>query len=255
MDSGAVWAEKLSMGYRRDHTFTCLSAAGRRDVRTHEDIRCSLIGNSFHCPTVALLLGSWAHQHGLIPEAPSPQTIVDWDVSSQALKSRQVTVESSEKQLIRFYVGCQTHRGGAILQRLGPNGGLPAVPQMVDARQWRWKNVISAKWKLRGEHINALEARAYVLSLRWRARQRKMLHSRFLHLVDSQVTLGAMSKGRSSTRRLRFICKQAAAIQLAGGLFPILGFTRSHTNPADRPSRQFTKAARSAKSTGGLPQK
>ncbi len=96
---------------------------------------------------------------------------------------------------------------------------------------------LSAKWK-HAEHINALECRAVLLALRWRARQPLRHSGRFLHLVDSRVTMGAIGKGRSGSRSLRHVLRQVASTCLAANLVPVLGFTRSHTNPADKPSRR-----------------
>ena len=73
--------------------------------------------------------------------------------------------------------------------------------------------------------------------LKWRARSRAKLNKRFLHLVDSQVTLGAMTKHRSPAPALIRVASKAAAWQLAAGFRPIVAFCRSHSNPADKPSR------------------
>ena len=101
------------------------------------------------------------------------------------------------------------------------------------------------KWS-RAEHINVLEARAYCGALRWRGRNRKRHRTRFIHLLDSCVTIGVMSKGRSSSRRMTRPLRKAAATILAAELQPKLGFVRSHRNPADRPSRAGPPRKRAA---------
>ena len=45
-----------------------------------------------------------------------------------------------------------------------------------------------------------------------------------MHIVDSAVSLGATSKGRSSARTLRRALLQGAALQLGFGLFPMGAF-------------------------------
>ena len=149
--------------------------------------------------------------------------------------------EDQEDVLLRHLMHFSTHRGGELRQwSLGTLKG-SAVTQGIDIKMWKWKTVIANTWEREGEHINQLEARAYVLALRWRLRSTKGVGTRFLHAVDSLVTMGAMVKGRSSSRRLRHIVLRANALLLAGHLHPSLVYVRSHENPADAPSRVVKK--------------
>ena len=120
--------------------------------------------------------------------------------------------------------------------------------QSIDARWWRWRTVVANKWKNTGEHINALEMRGVLLSYLWRVRRRERMGRRFVHLVDSMVTMGGLTKGRSSSGQLRSTLMRVNAIVLGGFLYPIVGHTRSHLNPADAPSRQkYLKHPRSGR--------
>jgi len=92
-------------------------------------------------------------------------------------------------------------------------------------------------------HINPLEGRAVALALLWRARKVGNLNKKFLHLLDSQVNIGTLTKRRSSSRVMHNVVQKSAATELAAGFSPVYGFTRSEKNPADRPSRYF-KAGR-----------
>ena len=56
-------------------------------------------------------------------------------------------------------------------------------------------------------------------------------------MTDSQVTLGALGKGRSSVPVLNYICKKAAALALSQGLRVFWRYVRTHRNHADAPSR------------------
>ena len=98
---------------------------------------------------------------------------------------------------------------------------------MLLANKWRWNN----------EHINVLEARAYLLSVRNRVNRAYNHGTRFLHLLDSKVTIGVASKGRSSSKMLNRVLASINAHLLAGHIQPFLCFVRSHLNPADKPSR------------------
>ena len=64
------------------------------------------------------------------------------------------------------------------------------------------------------------------------------MSSRFLHLVDSQVVLGAVTKGRSSSRHLGRVVDRLNALILAANARKLLAFVWSVWNPADDPSRR-----------------
>ena len=100
--------------------------------------------------------------------------------------------------------------------------------------------LVSAQWhpKLAGEHINKLELRSLLTALRWRARRRKHHRRRVLHLVDSQVGMGAVNKARSPSRDLHVIVDKINATVLASGLRLVLAHVASAKNPADAPSRR-----------------
>ena len=69
-------------------------------------------------------------------------------------------------------------------------------------------------------HINVLEVRSTLLALRWRTRAAKRIHFRFMHLIDSQVALALIAKGRSSSRVLNHVVSNIHALTLAGSMMP-----------------------------------
>ena len=91
------------------------------------------------------------------------------------------------------------------------------------------------------EHINVLEMEALYQSMRWRARSLRNYDARFLHLVDSQVVLGIVAKGRTTSRRLRRSLHRYNMLILAMHSQPLLGWVISAQNPADEPSRWFVQ--------------
>ena len=97
---------------------------------------------------------------------------------------------------------------------------------------WRWGET---------EHINVLEARAYLKVLRDLSCEGGDL--RYTHIVDSAVALGAASKGRSSTRALRKILFQSAALQISSGLYPSVAYGPTRLNVADDPTRNVSLRA------------
>ena len=105
--------------------------------------------------------------------------------------------------------------------------GKSIVPRGLDAREWRWRDVISTKWQLTGEHIIVLECQALELAMRWRFRDIRRVGTKFLRLVNAKVTLGV---GDFSTVTLGFVC--------------------THFNSINRPSRQEEKTTNTAAEDG-----
>ena len=97
--------------------------------------------------------------------------------------------------------------------------------------------------RLRGspEHINVLEAKATLTTLRWRTEQIQQQDIRIVHLVDSLVVMHCLTRGRSSSKKLRRTVMKIGALLLATGLQPLGLYVDTHQNPADRPSRWGVK--------------
>ena len=113
--------------------------------------------------------------------------------------------------------------------------GWPRVP--VDTRLWRWRTVVQFSWK-EAAHINELELRAFLSAFRWRPRSGQAFGCRFLHLLDSAVSIAVLTKHRSSSIRLNRVARKVDALELGSGCQGWFGFCRSSQNPADAPSRQ-----------------
>eukprot|EP00438_Fugacium_kawagutii_P026890 Skav209536 [mRNA] locus=scaffold2497:55771:60994:- [translate_table: standard] len=98
-----------------------------------------------------------------------------------------------------------------------------------------WVEEFSWHWR-KASHINILESSAYVALLK------KITidggDCRFTTLLDSQVAKCSHAKGRSSAKALQPTLKKGAAWQVAGGLYPALGFAPTRLNTADGPSRE-----------------
>ena len=125
--------------------------------------------------------------------------------------------------------------------RLCPSETIVEVSRLGQERRLKQKEtdfstVVSAKAKWKA-HSGVLEANAYLLGLKWVARQASKHHHKVPFLVDAKVVVGAASKGRSSARGLRTCLRNAAAHSLAADLLPRIIYIPSESNPADRPSR------------------
>ncbi len=110
----------------------------------------------------------------------------------------------------------------------------------------RWKTAVSHHWRVT-EHINSLEMRAALTSVRWMVKRPRVLqphlplhsssHRRVLLLTDSSTAFGALTKGRSSAYAILRSCRSIAALSLAAGVYLNMKWVPSALNPADGPSR------------------
>ena len=131
-----------------------------------------------------------------------------------------------------------THRGGEIRIDLGmPYGVGELCRQSINPVHWVWKVLMSYTWKQKGQHINVLELVAVLDLLRKQARSSKFHNQRMVTLVDNQVALSCLAKGRSSARALQSPLRRINAVCLAAHIRLCLGWIKSKWNPADGPSR------------------
>lgn len=99
-----------------------------------------------------------------------------------------------------------------------------------------WYTVVSSRWG-EPEHINVLELRALTTAVRWVCSHPSAMRHRILILCDSQVVVGAVSKGRSSSPALLSRLRHLTSWLLATGLRLKLVWIPTNFNPADGPSR------------------
>ena len=88
------------------------------------------------------------------------------------------------------------------------------------------------------EHINALEMRSDLLAVRWKLRVAGNVGTRTIHLMDSQVSLGALAHGRSASGALAPIIEKIGALSIAGSMVQHCAYTHTNENPADAGSRR-----------------
>ena len=108
-----------------------------------------------------------------------------------------------------------------------------------NAGLWAWRDVLS--FRQGGQHINAQELRAVLAAVKWRIRHLRETRTIVIHLIDSQVCMAALARGRSSSRILNGILRRINALKLASGLSYAFAFVRSADNPADAPSRRVQR--------------
>ena len=255
---------EILMGFSPGHT------AGKRGKGFSEDVRCSMVGNSFHTGVIAMLLkacltpffpgvGSLTPKklmddlnqevqrsqreryvgHSSKPKWAPDETYLDrLEQQNDALAVSVVSVDA-QQQVVRDLLRHSSYRGTDVhvdtLQFFRPDR-LPRTS--IDARRWQWKISKGWRWKY-SNHINVLELEALLKTVQWRAKSLNLFDKRFLHLVDSQVALGVAAKGRTSSKRLSPTLHRYNLWVLACHCYPVIGWVATHHNPADEPSRWY----------------
>ena len=212
--------------------------------------RLTLIGNSWHVGVITWLLGQLLGPLGFC-RRQSLQETVDYLTPGGSrslqgillrppLSSTKTLVSSLEGPLLMKLLGMVSMKGEDLMVTAAsePQVKFHRLRSSVPAKLWRWKEVAGWRWHHSGDHINVLELRAILTTLRWLVARRGIHGRRFLHLTDSLVCLHSLSRGRTSSRKLRHVLKRVNSLILAADLHPVWGYIHTSQNPADRPSRR-----------------
>lgn len=95
------------------------------------------------------------------------------------------------------------------------------------------------RWSNEGPDINALEMEALLLAVRYMGWSQKTPDKRMAVLLDSTVSLGALSKDISSSRRPNSVCRKVAAATVLAAVQLVHYWVPTAIRPADGPSRRF----------------
>jgi len=115
-----------------------------------------------------------------------------------------------------------------------PVAGLESILANDALLSSTWTLLYHQEWKKKS-HINVFETNMALQILKHQCQFDT--ETRFVGFLDSQVGLGALAKGRSSSLSLSPLCKRAAALQIVGGLYPGWNFSPTRLNPSDDPTR------------------
>ena len=184
-----------------------------RHTQQHVDIRHSLIGNSWSVPVVARFLSQLFGRLGFC-KVHTPQELMDLLTPSghvflqsrlwrKPLRPVPPPDSMMANQLVPKLANLISIKGEDILLTTPSSQLFHRLRASVPSRLWRWRIVTGWRWTGNKEHINALELRAVLTSLKWRIQHRGQTGHRFLHLVDSLVVLHSLARGKSSSRKLR----------------------------------------------------
>ena len=238
------------MGFPVGYTGACVPK-GQQKGESYLDSRHSLVGNSWHVPVIAWLLSQLCHPLGLTPYGSLDEVVKaaspGHDKGLQGFLRRpplnplrKQNREAPETQLTKKLLQFVSVKGEDLLLQAESENCVRfhRLRASVPSKLWKWRTVCGWPWKRQGYHINVLEMQAVLTCLQWRVGRKRQHHCRLLHLTDSLVTLHALTRGRSSSRKLRPVLSKINALLLAADVYPIWGYVATKQNPADRPSRR-----------------
>jgi len=240
---------ELLHGLGFGHTEVCLNAGEiKRDPQNYEDLRKTLIGDSFNCFSFCYVAAMLCHKlvsvssyhqlwnrTGMAPGFACPiHVMVPLQRRlSYGNPSGVNGVDSLHRALLRRV----NHTGSDVRVTTGALVNPKAYPRQSScAAWWKWSKVFAYRWS-RPDHINSLEFRSVIHSMEWRIRHLREVNIRVVHLSDSYVAMSIISKGRSSSRMLKPLVSQLAALLLACGIYLVVSHVESTENPTDHDSR------------------
>ena len=240
---------EILMGYGFGHTCMAMSASeAKSNKQKYEDERCSLVGDSFSIWSFVLFAAASVYKYtnlfnpqvlfsrmGLPPGSSLRLPLAC--PLQRGLAFPGTWTHAGVTELNRILGSKTRHTGSDIRVSTGQVLNPKTFPrQSVDSVWWAWQPAFKVRWN-EAEHINALEIRAIYLSLLWKTMQRKFTNRRLFHLSDSYVAISILSKGRTGSHKLKFICRKIAALLLAGHGLLNLAHVDSADNPTDEASR------------------
>ena len=186
-----VSERELIMGFPLGYTSRCFPKSENNKVKITDE-RLTLLGNSWNVTVVVWLLGQLFGSLGFC-NTPSPSRCVELtspggDGKMQSLLLRpplapihpvRSSSSASELRLVKKLVGLVSIKGEDILLSGASDHQRASIPSKL----WRWRTVCGWVWKGAKEHINVLELRAVLATIKWRVEKRHNFNLKFVHLV------------------------------------------------------------------------
>eukprot|EP00438_Fugacium_kawagutii_P016505 Skav226384 [mRNA] locus=scaffold1028:952:4557:- [translate_table: standard] len=247
----SITEREIILGFPAGYTKQCLSKQ-HHGSQAHQDARLTLVGNSWSVPVIAWLVSCLVFPLGLAPKL-SLQQIVELVTPGKSSSLQMILQRPSLKvstktapldcKLVQKLCGLVSLKGQDLL--LQQQSAQPVRSQRLRAslpsKLWRWANIAGWQWTGDTEHINVLELRAAYTTIRYRVKVLRQWDVRFVHLLDSMVVLHGLTRGRSSSRKMKRTLMRLNSLLLVTGLQATWAYVDTKENPADKPSRWGVK--------------
>ena len=93
-----------------------------------------------------------------------------------------------------------------------------------------------SSFQIGDQHIDVLELKVALATLRWRTRSTEQRSARSGDLLGLQVPLAVQVRGRSSSLQVQAVLRRLDACTIASSTSAVCVFIKSQDNPADKPS-------------------
>lgn len=249
----SVEEREVIMGFPRNYTMMCL-AKQQQGSEAHTDCRLTLLGNSWNVTVVTWILSQLGTLLGLNPplsmqqifDRTSPGCTTDFQTFLQRplmKPQRKIQGSENEERLVSKLLTMVSFKGEDLLLQSSSEDQVKyhRLRASIPSGLWAWKTITGWKWRDSNEHINVLEMRAVLTAMRWRIEKQQVTRSKFVHLLDSMVCLHALSRGRSSSRKLKRSLLRINSLLLATNCHVVWAYVHTKDNPADAPSRHPRK--------------
>ena len=249
----SVEEREVIMGFPRNYTMMCL-AKQQQGSEAHTDCRLTLLGNSWNVTVVTWILSQLGTLLGLNPplsmqqifDRTSPGCTTDFQtfLRRPLMKpQRKIQGSGNEERLVSKLLTMVSFKGEDLLLQSSSEDQVKyhRLRASIPSGLWAWKTITGWKWRDSNEHINVLEMRAVLTAMRWRIEKQQVTRSKFVHLLDSMVCLHALSRGRSSSRKLKRSLLRINSLLLATNCHVVWAYVHTKDNPADAPSRHPRK--------------
>ena len=246
----SVAEREALMGFPVGYTRMCVPKSQQKGL-DYENTRMSLLGNSWQVGVISWLLAQLFFPLGLC-EVHSPSALVKRMTPGQGRRLQNILMRpplgpqrgkvnpGREEALVEKMVGVTSMKGDDLLLQGASEHAVRfhRLRASVPSRLWKWRDVAGWSWRHQGDHINILEMRSVLTTIKWWLKKKKVQSLKFLHLVDSLVVLHSLARGRTSSVKLRRTLRRINSLLLGSDLHPIWAYVRTSQNPADRPSRR-----------------
>ena len=243
----SIVEREVILGFPAHYTAQCVRKQ-ERHLEWVGDLRKTLLGNTWSVPVVVCLLKQLFERLGLVPFVPISTLLARMTPGCgstlQSILQRPPVKREDlqifpENDLSRRLAGLVSVKGEDLMLQ-APTEHLVRYHRLrtsIPSKLWKWKEIAGWAWKSK-EHINQLEMRSVLTTLQYLILKEKLSGCHLIHLTDSLVVLHALSRGRSSSKRLRRTIMRINALLLTAHLHPVWAYVHTAQNPADRPSRR-----------------
>eukprot|EP00438_Fugacium_kawagutii_P019799 Skav234936 [mRNA] locus=scaffold2677:147840:152458:- [translate_table: standard] len=176
----SVAEREAIMGFPVGYTKACVPKSQQQGL-DYANHRLTLLGNSWQVGVVSWLISQLGARLGICSSL-TPSQVVERLTPGQGQQLQSLLLRPPlqpqrakplpgwESKLVKQLLGITSVKGEDLLLQgsTEPNVRFHRLRQSVPARLWRWRDVASWQWDNKTEHINVLELRAVLTSVKWR---------------------------------------------------------------------------------------